>query len=84
MTGLGRSPQTPGRSLQAPATLHGQSWFFYYFFYYFSSPFWLYRKRMEEVFAQACNFPNKQTRVNWGVEQGLGLPAVPSAPPQDG
>lgn len=31
-----------------------------------------------EVFAQACAFPNKQTRVNWGVEQGLGLPAVPS------
>lgn len=39
---------------------------------------WLYRKQME-VFAQACNSPNKQTLVNWGVEQGLGLPAVPPA-----
>lgn len=39
MTGLGRSPQTPGRSLQAPATLHGQSWFFYYFFIIFLLPF---------------------------------------------
>lgn len=29
-----------------------------------------------EVFAQACSFPNKQTQVNCGVEQGLGLPAI--------
>lgn len=41
---------------------------------YFSLPS-LYQKQME-VFAQACSFPNKQTQVNCGVEQGLGLPAI--------
>lgn len=62
-----REPQTPGRSLQGPATPHGQG---------FLLP-WLYQEQIE-VFAQARNSPNEQTRVNCGVEQGLGLPAVPS------
>lgn len=59
--------QTHMSSLLGLATPHGHDFFL---------PS-LYEKQME-VFAQACSFPNKQTLVNCGVEQGLGLPAVPS------